>query len=156
MTDKPLDTPQSIAFMESRRAIESQPAAIDELRSRTGIVLAASAVSASFLGAAAAEHGEFSGLDVLALLAFIGSLICSLYVLWPRRNGWTFVLGAKTMLEDWRDRSAADLQAFLAENLEKHYDANKQKLDRLYYWFQAASVFLGVQVVLWIAEIAKG
>jgi hypothetical protein len=61
-----------LAYELALRALDQQEAALVELRSRTGILLAASALTASFLGAPALS----GGLDVpvaLALAAFVGA-----------------------------------------------------------------------------------
>lgn len=49
---------------EARRSIDFQMASVDELRSRSGLLLAAASVSISVLGTTAASHRK--GLDVWA------------------------------------------------------------------------------------------
>jgi hypothetical protein len=53
---------EALAYEQSRRAIEQQAAVLSELRSRTGAMLAAASLTASFLAAQAVER---SGLRLL-------------------------------------------------------------------------------------------
>jgi hypothetical protein len=69
-----------LAYDLSIRALSQQGHLVDELRSRTGTLLAASSVVASLLGAPALEHGV-DALGLLAIAAFIASVIAALDVL---------------------------------------------------------------------------
>ncbi len=61
--------------MESVRALEQQAGVLDELRSRTGVLLAAAAIVTSFLGAAVLDASDFDTLAGLALIAFVAVII---------------------------------------------------------------------------------
>jgi hypothetical protein len=78
---------------------------------------------------------------------------------WPRKNGWTFVLSAKVLGEDWidheREGGTAAMQRFIAERLEGHYDSNQQKLDDMFRWFQVAAVATGAEVILWTLQLSS-
>ena len=65
-----MTTPEELAYGESVRAIESQAGGLDELRTRTGVLLAAASIVASFLGAEALKAGDAEGLTAGALGAF--------------------------------------------------------------------------------------
>lgn len=135
---------------EARRAMEVQNASLNELRSRTGLLLAAASVSASFLGAAvetgASQLGFFGGLSLVAFVIAIGSCI---RVLMPVPN-WTFRTSPTILIEDWIDvdRGGASMSLYLAQCLEGHFEQNKAKLDALYVWFQIAAVSLAAEVLL--------
>jgi hypothetical protein len=90
-----------LALDEARRALAYQAGSVDELRPRTGLILAAAAITGSFLGSAAANEGHLGGLGIAAVAAFVAAVGSCLYILWPRR--WTFVTSPKTLLEDWAD-----------------------------------------------------
>ncbi|MEJ7656890.1 MAG: hypothetical protein WKF33_07660 [Thermoleophilaceae bacterium] len=150
------DTAEEVAFDQSIRAIDRQQWSLDELRSRTGTLLAAAAIVASFLGAQALRGSSVDALAVSALVAFGATVALSLYVLRPLGGVWKFSLGAKTMLEDWADdpeRTVADMHRFLAEMLEKHWDSNRKHLDRLYLVFCGAQLALALEVVLWTLKL---
>jgi len=61
-------TCEEIAYAESQRAIVTQAGAVDELRSQTGVLLSASAIVASFLGAETLRSG-LGFLNVLGIIA---------------------------------------------------------------------------------------
>jgi len=151
-------TPQSLAYSESVRAIEQQSRMVDELRSRTGVLLTGASIVASFLGAQALRsHGSLTTLDGLAIVAFAVVLATSMAILWPRE--WRWALSAKVLLEDWADEptrrdDVAGMQAFLATTLEINWKANRLKLDKQLCLFQVAAVALGAEVIFWTLELA--
>jgi hypothetical protein len=142
---------------EARRAIGVQVAALDELRARTGLLLAAASLSGSFLGAAAAKNGTRLGLvGGVAVVAFglgVGSCI---RVLWPKNRGWTFVNSPGQLIADWIqiERLEESMAVFLAEKMEGHFKKNKGRLDRLYQWFQVAAISVGASVILGSVQLA--
>lgn len=143
---------------EARRGMTIQVAALDELRSRTGLLLAASSLSASFLGSAAATRNVSLGLvGGLAIVAFVVAIGACIRILWPTRDGWTFVTSAKVLAEDWIDHDYGDtckMERFIAEKLEEYFDANKGRLDPLYEWFRAAAFAVGFEVILGSVQLA--
>lgn len=63
---------EDVILEEARRAIDFQASALDELWARTGILLAAAAVSGSFLAAATARADVgFGFLGGVAVVAFV-------------------------------------------------------------------------------------
>src|SRR4051812_12747914 len=81
----------TLVYELALRSLDQQERELSELRARTNTLIAASALIASFLGAAAIrEHHGLSTLSVLALvvLAITGAL--SLIVLWPRELRFAF------------------------------------------------------------------
>jgi hypothetical protein len=74
---------QRLAYELSLRALSQQEGVLNELRSRTGTLLAASSLVASFLGARAIGSGDYRWLTVFALIAFAVSVLACLYVLLP-------------------------------------------------------------------------
>ncbi len=141
-----------LALEEARRALTYQAESVDELRSRTGLLLAAAAITGSFLGSATASEGQLGGLGIAAVVAFAAAVGSCLHILWPRE--WTFVTSPKTLLEDWADTEREqDVRRFLAESLESHYDRNRKQTDHLMKWFQFAAGSVGVAVILGSLEL---
>lgn len=136
---------------EARRAVDVQVAGLDELRARTGLLLAAASLSGSFLGAAAAESGaDLSCIGGVAVIAFGLGVGACIRVLWPKNEGWTFVNSPGQLVADWIEIERPDesMQIFLAQAMERHFKKNKVRLDRLYKWFQAAAISVGASVIL--------
>ena len=151
------DSTEEIVYLEAARAIGNQQRALDELRSRTALLLAAAGVIAAFLGTAAIEDGvDIAG--VLAIVFFAILAVLSILILLPREDAWMFSLNAKTLIEDHLDvperNSASKLHRFLAEWLDEHYTSNKAHLDGLYRLYWWASVLLAVDIGLWLLELS--
>ena len=62
----------------------------------------------------------------------------------------------KHLIREWvkTKRPRESMQLFLAECLEDHFDENKERLDELYLWFQAAAVSVGAEVILGTIQLA--
>jgi hypothetical protein len=151
------ETDEDEILTEARRAITFQAASLDELRSRTGLLLAAASVSASFLGAATAKGGGNLGFwGGAALVAFVGAIGCCIWVLMPRRDGWTFITSPTTLKKDWIDtqRPTESMKLFLATALENHYDENAREMADLYVFFQVAAGSVAAEVILGAIQIA--
>lgn len=76
-----------LSYAAGVRALDLQERTIDQLRARTGILLAATSLTASFLGAQTVQHanglGTLGGLALVALIVSIG--LCT-YVLLPKEG----------------------------------------------------------------------
>lgn len=149
-------TPDEIVYEEAVRAIQLQPTALDELRSRTSILLAAAGVIGGVLGKAASDHGGIGAAGYLALvvLAIIAGL--AIAVLLPRWGEWRFALSPAILFEHYVDEATSPRQLYreLANWLEMGYDKNDARLKKLYEFFWWACVALAVDVGLWLLEIA--
>jgi hypothetical protein len=152
-------TPEELAYSESVRAIEMQSRSLDELRSRTGVLLAAASVAASFLGAEALKASSFNALTALALISFAGVLAACIATLWPRTD-WKFAIGARVLIEDWTGDTpcgdSAAMLAFLAQKLEENWQENKGRIDAMLALFQVAACALGAEVLIWTLQLAEG
>lgn len=148
---------EDVILEEARRAIATQIASLDELRSRTGLLLAAATLTGSFLGSLAAEHpNDFGPTGIAAVAFYVAAVFCCLAVLSVRFSAWTTVTSPKVLAQDWLDvdRGDASMQRFLAESLEDHYEANKEQIDNLFVWFQRATFAVGLEVILGIVQLA--
>jgi len=143
-----------LAFDLSLGAIRQQETRLNELRSRTGTLLAAAAVAASFFGARAVGGAK---LDVLAVLALIGFSCCSgacLYVLLPHELVLEF---RGSVLQDAAAQVEAtldDAHAAAAEWIDGFHTTNRDTLAGLTRWYTAAVVALGVEIVLWTVSLS--
>jgi hypothetical protein len=151
------ETDEDEILTEARRAIAFQAASLDELRTRTGLLLAAASVSASFLGAATAKSGGSLGFwGGAALVAYVIAIGCCIWVLMPRRDGWIFITSPATLKKDWIEtrRPTESMKLFLAVALENHYDTNAKKMAELYVLFQVAAGSVAAEVILGAVQIA--
>lgn len=147
-----------LAYEEARSAISLQSTTLDGLRSRAGTLLAAASLVTSFLGGQVlAKPTLDKGLVVRAEIGtegwvaigfFIAVAVLTLAILWPYK--WRFVMGATTILKG-TDFEAT--QRELAEYHENNYDLNQAKLDRLFWCFRGACVFLAGETVAWILDL---
>lgn len=148
---------EEVILEEARRAIANQVDSLTELRSRTGLLLAAATLTGSFLGSLASDHPKDFGPAGIAAVAFYAmAVLFCLLVLSVRFSAWTTVTSPKILASDWLDvdRKASMLR-FLAEKLEDHYESNKEQMDKLFMRFQLAAFAVGLEVILGIVQLAS-
>jgi hypothetical protein len=146
-----------LAYEASVRAIDDQAKVLDDLRSRSGTLLAASALVASFLGSralAAANGIEVVSFNGLAVGAFVLLAVLALIILWPFRFGSD--LSAAEVIEiidsraDNEPVTAAEAYRELALQLERTYDLNAVKARLMFWLLRAAILALVCEVAAWI------
>jgi hypothetical protein len=145
---------QELAYELSRGALARQEEVLNELRARTGTLLAASSIVASFLGSQATQEGS-GPLTILALAAFVVSVGASMYVLVPK-EGLIFALRGSVLFEEEYDEPGGLPETYrrLAYWLDTYYESNHPTVRWMFrgYWIAAIAV-LG-QVLLWVLELA--
>ena len=161
------ESPLGIAFEHAQKNVDGQRLALDNLRSRAATLLSAAALVTSFLGAEALKD-EKAGADgspvadrslqtaeILAIGSFLGVVLASLFILMPKRKGWTFSLNTDTLLTGYVDKNAtlAKMQRALTKHLRTHFKANASKLETRYWAFQLGGALLGVEVVCWMIDL---
>lgn len=143
-----------LAYGLSSGMLERQERVMDELRARTGTLLAASSIAASFLGAQAAR--QHTGLlTFLAVGTFVISVLAATYVLLPKPN-LVFALRGSVLFEEEfpKDLPLDETHRRLAYWLEDFHSENQVVIDRLFKLFRVATIAVLLQVVLWVTEIA--
>ena len=80
-----VETLEELVYAAAVRRLDKQEHVLGELRATTGILLAASSLTASFLGQRAIVAGRLGVLVVLALVSFAILVAAALYVLAPRQ-----------------------------------------------------------------------
>lgn len=146
----------ALSYDAGIRALDLQERAVGELRARTGTLLAASSLTASFLGAQTIAHtSSMAGFEILALVALTASIGLCVYVLLPK-EGFVFSLNAPGMYEELY--SLADdedeIKRRLIYWLEDYRRANQDKMDRLSEFYFGAAVALVAQLVFWSVALA--
>jgi len=143
-----------ISYELSLRALNQQEGVLNELRTRTGTLLAASSFVASFLGARAAIADAFSWLTVLGLAAFAITILGGLYVLIPR-GGLIFALRGTVLLEAefGEPGGLPEVHRRLTYWLEEFRDDNQRIIDRLFRAFSVAALAVLAEVILWATQL---
>ena len=144
-----------LAYELSQRMLAQQEMRLDELRARTGTLLAASSVATSFLGPRAIDRNGFDTMALLALTAFAVSVIGSVSILILNPRLVFGVRGTRLFKEERaREESIADVHRRLGYWLELFFDQNQATVDRLFLVYQLAAVAVLAEVILWTIKIA--
>jgi hypothetical protein len=146
-----------LAFEEAGRALDAQERAVNELRSRAGVLIAAAAITTSFFGSRAIAGGHLSGWVWVALVAFIAVGGSVLTVLWPRTD-WSFSASAADIIAEYIEPEPIDfplVQRDLALHRSAAYDRNALQLGRLFLVFRLGLIVLVVEVAAWIVALAE-
>jgi hypothetical protein len=83
---------ERLAYEAAQRALDRQERLVDELRSRTGLLLAVASLAASFLGREAFAGDPKDALAVFALASFLVAVAASVYVLVPKAGKFVFAM----------------------------------------------------------------
>lgn len=146
-----------VAFDEAVRAIEGQRSSVDEIRSRSGILLSAAAIVTGFLGPSALQPGSPSLVSYVAAALLVATVAPIVFVLLPT-PGWAFSIGTKNLLRDYieADPPASMVELFrsLAWYLEVDWEANQKLLDVRYRLFTFAALALVGETMAWLIAIA--
>jgi len=144
-----------LAFTEAVRGIEAQSRAVEELRSRCGIVLSAGSLVAGFLGPSALDGGLSPGAVVAGLL-LLACVVPAIFVLLPAE--WIFLFGPKAIVRDYIEAdppaTMAELHRSLALYLEENWDKNRVQLDRRQTWFSVSAGAVVFETLALLATIA--
>jgi hypothetical protein len=144
---------ERLAYELSMDEVRRQEKALDELRARTGTLLTASSIVASFLGSSAVvRHGHVL-LTVLGFAGFAVSIAASAYVLLPKQ-GLNFTLRGSVLLREEEDVPLAEVHRRLASWLDGYYDTNQDTMERLYSAFRVATVAVLAEAMLWLLKLA--
>lgn len=135
------------------RALDQQEQALTELRTRTGTLLTAASLIASFLGGQALAREGLSVWIVLALVAFGASVVLCIYVLLPK-DDLIFALDApRTYDALFEVRAEEDeVDRRLAYWLQSFREGNQSTVNRLTRAFE----FAGFALLTEIAFLAVG
>lgn len=144
----------TIAFDAATRALDKQERVLEELRSRTGVLLAASSLAVAVLGRPALDEAR-DVLAAIALAAFATSIATSVYVLLPKSTFY-FALSGRYVFEnlyEYRD-DAAEVRRRLVYDMQRFWDDNDVVMQRLLLVFRIAAAALAVEVVSLLTAIS--
>lgn len=142
---------EKLAYEAALRGLDKQEGLLEELRSRTGVLLAASSLAASFLGQQAFRDPSPRGLALTSLGAFVISIAASVYILLPKKNlifaesGSGLYEGLFTVREDM-----AEVYRRLAYDLDRFWESNDEKIK----WLTRAYTVAAASIVVEILSLA--
>lgn len=145
---------ETVAFEAATRALDKQERVLEELRSRTGLLLGASSLTVAFLGRPALD-GSRDLLTAIALAAFATSMGASVYVLLPKST-FFFALSGRSVFENlyrFRD-DMKEVHRRLAYDMQRFWESNDLVLGRLLAAFRIAAASLVVEVVALLAAVS--
>jgi hypothetical protein len=144
-----------LSYDAAVRALDLQERGVEQLRARTGTLLAASSLTASFLGAQTIQHtGGLQALGSLALISLAASIVLCIYVLLPKRE-LVFSVNAARMYETlFEIGEEEEVRRRLIYWLEEYWKANQVKSEDLGRYFFGAAVSLTLQLVFWSWALA--
>jgi hypothetical protein len=149
---------ERLAYETALHGLDKQEEVLRELRARTGILLAASSLTASFLGRTALEPSGSVGRVVvlgLALVAFSVSIAASIYVLMPK-SPLRFSPAGSILYEqlyEFRD-DLGEVYRRLAYELDRGWESNERQITRLYDVFRVAAIALGLEVLVLVIVVS--
>lgn len=146
---------QELTYDLSRRTLSQQESALNELRSRTGVLLAATAIAIALLGGRALDDGARTALDLAGVGLAVVSFLLSVFVLAPKR-AFAFVIDPAEALETFADHEVelGDAHAALVYWNREVWEENQVVIDRLVHAFKWACLTLVSAVVLWSVGLA--
>lgn len=139
---------ERIAFEASLRALDKQESLLDELRARTGVLLAAATVAASLLGEAALSGDPSPVPAIVAGVAFLAAVLGSIYVLLPKKS-LVFSLEGVTIYErlhEYRD-DIAEVYRWLTYELRQFWQANDERMRRILLAYRVAASGLALEMM---------
>jgi hypothetical protein len=146
-----------LAYETSLRTLSLQEASLNELRARTGTLVAAASLVTSFLGGAALMRSGLDAWSIVALVTFILAIASATWVLLPRKDHLVFSLHGSVLYEgEIRDDIFAIGETYrrLAYWLDGFHDVNDPKINRLFNCYRIATAFLLLEVIAWSLQLA--
>ena len=143
-----------ISYQSALHALGQQEATLNELRGRTGTLLAAEALTTSFLGAAAIQRGTLELPGRLAIACFGISLGIALFILVPWR-GLQFSLSGPLLYEGLHACGEDEEEVYrrVAYWLEVLWSENRVVMAHLYPLFTVSVAALALELVLWTVAL---
>lgn len=147
-----------LAFEEAGRALDAQERAVNELRSRAGVLMAAAAVAMSVFGTERGEGPLLQPATWVPLIAFAGVGVCVLACLWPR-DDWQFSANPSSLIARYAEpvaKPVGHMHRELALHRAASYVVNGRRL-RLSLWaFRLGVLMLLVETGSWLVALASG
>lgn len=146
---------EQLSYQLTADALAEQERALLGLRTRAGTVLAAASIAGAFLGAKT-SHGSLDVWASLALIAFVGCVASSVWVLLPHELVFAF-RGSALLAESDHEGLSDVTEAYRAAGswIAPFLDSNSSKLGKLSDWLTISCALLAAEVLLWTASLAS-
>jgi hypothetical protein len=139
---------EKLAYEEARRALDKQEQLLEEMRARTGMLIAASSLAASFLGPQAFLQPGPRSLVFVALTAFVLTLGTSVFLLLPKKSLAFSTAGGGVYKDFYGIREdMAEVYRQLAYGLDEYWKSNEGEMVRLGRAFALASGALIAEIL---------
>jgi hypothetical protein len=145
-----------LSYELSLRTLTQQESSLNELRARTGTLIAAASVVTSFLGGAAIARQGIDVWSVLALVAFVASIGLATWVLLPKEH-LVFSVSGSALFEDEVKADIFEIgetHRRLAYWLDAYHAENEPKVSGLFVFYRWATGAMLVEVVFWSLQLA--
>jgi hypothetical protein len=149
-----------LAYDEARRALDDQERAVGELRSRSGALIAAAAITTSFFGGQALRDHPLHAVGWIAVGCFILLGVAVVAILWPRKD-WQFDVSPGQFIATYLEPQDADplpparIHRDLALHMGRSASANRGQLRVLMTVFRVAAVLLVAEVLAWVVVLVN-
>ena len=127
-----------LSYELSLRTLTQQESSLNELRARTGTLIAAASIVTSFLGGAAITRRGFDAWSVIALILFVASIALATWVLLPKGKLVFSVHGSALFEDEIKDDifEIGETHRRLAYWLDGYHAANEPKIHRLFVYYR--------------------
>jgi hypothetical protein len=148
-------TISELTYKLSVRSLTEQESALNELRSRTGVLLAATAVAIALFGSRVLDDGSRSLFDFAGTALALVSFLLSVFVVAPKHS-FAFVVDAAAAHETFAAEgvSVEDAHTALVYWNREVWEENQAVIDALVRAFRWACVTLVGAVALWSIGLA--
>jgi hypothetical protein len=150
---------EEITYDAGRSALGDQETLVSGIRQRTGTLLAANALVASFLGAATIRAQGLEAFGWIALVALVLGLIVSAVLLAPWRL--KFAVDAREIYDELYEQASAEAEAdtlgWLAAagyGYQALREENARKVRRMSWLSGAVGILMIAQTISWLAALA--
>lgn len=150
------ETVYGLVYDEAVRALDDQRSVLDNMRTRSGIVLSAAAITTSFFGGLALRDGDPGPLAWGAVAAFVVCGVAGLATLFPLER-WEFRASPASLIA-LIDRASPSLEAIqrdLSLHMERSWLANERRMQATMVWpLRVATIALVAEVLAWVLDLA--
>ncbi len=145
---------EKLAYEMALRGLDKQENLLEELRARTGVLLAVSSLAASFLGQQAFRHPSPRGLALVALASFVVSVAAGVGILAPGKNLYFSIRGRGLFdrLYEVRD-DRAEIYRRLAYDLDRYWSVNNRRIQLLTRAYEIGAGAMILEVLSMVALI---